>query len=221
MVAAAKAGKNGTAEIRDATTDLGGEAARAARFDPEKPYSVEVEIEGVAPLLMHRYDFGDVNTKAEAGKGSATKKTDNLESYLYRDPETNEIGIPAVAMKACLAEAAKSFQDPRSKRKSARDLVKASIFVSPEVAPLGKATWDYEDKQRAVVNMSCICRVRPAFKKGWRARFQINVVQPALVSKDFLEALVKNAGSFLGLLDQRPDYGRFTIRAFEVKPFIE
>lgn len=223
-MSAATSRKNGSGKsvnISDASLDHQGAAAREARFDPEKPYSVEVEVEGVAAILCHRYDTADVEAKGAAGKGSSAKKTDNLESYVYRDPDSGECGIPAVAIKACLAEAAKNFQDPRSKRKSARDLVKASIFVTPEVASLGKKMWDYEDRQSAVVNMSRITRVRPAFRKGWRIAFQVNVLQPTLIPKDVLESMLKTAGSFCGLLDQRPDYGRFTIRKFEVRPYIE
>lgn len=192
-------------------------ATRAA----DAPYSVEVTIEGVAPMLCHRYDCAAVEAKAKAAKGSATKKTDNLESYVYRDPDTGEIGIPGKNMKACLVEASRSVQDPRSPRKCARDLIRASIFVTPDIASLGKKTWDFEDKQGVILQRSRITRVRPAFRKGWRLDFQINVTQPVYVTPELLETVVKQAGAFAGLGDFRPDYGRFTIRKFEAKPFAD
>ena len=88
-------GKNGNkaTAIADSSVDFTSEKARETRFDPERPYSVDVEIEGVAALLMHRYDTAEVETKSAAGKGTTTKKTDNLESYTYRDPDTGKCGI--------------------------------------------------------------------------------------------------------------------------------
>lgn len=212
-------GKNGTkaTAVLDVAAESCGPRARIERLALELPYSVAVVVEGVAPLLCHRYDCAEVEAKARAAKGSATKKTDNLESYVYRVPETNEIGIPGRNLKACLVDAARSTQDPRSPRKSARDLVRASIFVTPEVASLGKNTWDFEDKQGVIVQRGRVTRIRPGFAKGWRLSFAVNVVQPAYVPPELLENVVKTAGAFVGLGDFRPDYGRFTIRSFEVR----
>lgn len=39
-----------------------------------------VTLEGVSKMLFHRYDCASVETKSKAGKGSAAKKTDDIES---------------------------------------------------------------------------------------------------------------------------------------------
>ncbi len=207
--------------VLDGNGAFTGDEARAKRASYDKPYSVEVTIEGVAHCLLKKYDCDDVEKKGNAKKGSAEKKTDNLEASVYRDPETGEIGIPGVNFKAALAAAAKSTQDPRSPRKSAKDLVRASVFVTPDLASFGKKTWDFEDRRGVCIQTSRVTRVRPAMHKGWRLTFIINVVQPQYITPDLLEQIVKNAGAFCGLGDFRPDFGRFTIRKFDVRDFCD
>jgi hypothetical protein len=49
------------------------------------PYVLNVRIIGVSPILFHAWSNESVAEKAAAQKGSKQKKTDNLESYVYRD----------------------------------------------------------------------------------------------------------------------------------------
>jgi hypothetical protein len=185
-------------------------------------YAVEVEIEGVTPILFHRWDTGAVESKSKAAKNSVEKKTDNLESYVYRDKDGN-IGIPAAMLKACLRDAGRSMQDPRSPRKSAVDLIKASLQVEPFIAPMldrkGKVCteWEYVDDHRVVVQRSAINRRRPAFTEGWSTTFTIVVLAPEYISERFLHELVTRAGRFVGIADFRPEYGRFSLMAFKVR----
>lgn len=215
---------NGTMVLHDESQETTGEAAREARFVHEKPYQALVTVEGVAHLICHKFDCDEVEAKAAASKGSKTKKTDNLESYVYRVPGTNECGIPGKNVKAMLTSkkngAAKSFSDPRSKMKSAAEMMQASIFVEPEVASLGKKTWDFVDRSHMNVQNRGIVRLRPGFTKGWHLSFIVNVVQPALVPPEFLRQVIDHAGNFCGLGDSRPDYGRFVVVEYEVNPFV-
>ena len=107
-----------------------------------EPYSVEVTIEGSAAIMFHRWNVEAVDEKAKAAKGSAAKKSDNVESYVYRD-EKGFICIPGEYLRGAIVGAAKFRQDPRSPRKSALDLYKAGVIVTTECASLGKAEWDY------------------------------------------------------------------------------
>lgn len=223
MATKTKAKANGVV-IHDPSMNTTGDAARSARFEHEQPYSAVVTIEGVAHLICHKFDCDEVESKSKAAKGSKTKKTDNVESYVYRVPETNECGVPGKNIKAMLTSkkngAAKSFSDPRSKMKSAAEMMQASIFVEPEVASLGKKTWDFIDRSHMNVQNRGIVRLRPGFTRGWRLTFVVNVVQPALVPPEFLRQVIDHAGNFCGLGDSRPDYGRFTVVSFEVKPHV-
>lgn len=204
-------GVSGTVEVASVATKGNGKA-----FDLSGGYTAGIRIVGVAPILFHRYDDVAVEAKGKAAKNSAEKKSDNVESYVYRTPG-GDIGIPGTVFKAALREAGRSVQDPRSPRKSAMDLVKASIQVEPFIASLGTKEWDYIDRRRVVVQRAAITRHRPALAEGWNTDFQIVVLAPEYISPDWLHDLVTRAGRFVGIGDFRPDFGRFRMDRFEIK----
>lgn len=183
------------------------------------PYTLEVELEGTSALLFHAWNNEAVAEKASAAKGSAAKKTDDLNSYVYRtDPDdpNSDIGIPSEYLRMSLVNAARYIQDPRSPRKSGMDLFKAGITVGPEISSLGTNDWDYIDARRVTIQRAGITRQRPAFKAGWRCTFQITVLLPEYISKLLLLDVLGKSGRFVGLGDFRPTFGRFNIARYEV-----
>jgi len=179
-----------------------------------EPYMVNVTLVGTSTMILHRWQPDAVEEKARAAKGSKAKKTDNVESYVYRN-DVGEICIPGVYLHQSIIHASKFRQDPRSPRKSAMDLMRAAIFVAPELASLDTTKWDYLDTRRVVVQRSGVNRVRPAMLVGWTADFQIHVIAPEYVSEPFLHDLVTMAGRLVGIADHRPTYGRFAVQHFE------
>jgi hypothetical protein len=178
------------------------------------PYVARVTIEGVCPILFHRYSVEAVKTKSGAGKNSKAKSEDDVESYVYRD-DHGELCVPGSALKGALVGAARSRQDPRSPRKSAMDLYKAIIVPLTDLASTGKKVWDFLDQRRAVIQRNGICRTRPALAKGWRATFDVLVQAPEYLDPASLNALVADAGRLQGVCDHRPTYGRFQVVSFE------
>ena len=188
------------------------------------PYRACVNIEGIAAMLCHRWSNEAVAEKSASAKGSKAKKSDNVESYVYRDSK-GRICIPGEYLRASLCGkkgAAKLRQDPRSSRKSALDLYSAGVIVETELAPITKVsgqvaeTWDYLDARRVTVQMAGITRVRPAFLAGWRATFDFSVILPQYILPVDLRAILSDAGRFVGLGDFRPTYGRFDVTKFEI-----
>lgn len=181
----------------------------------QMPYRVEITIEGVAPILFHRWNCESVESKSKAKKGSAEKKSDDTESYVYRN-DKKEICIPGEYLRGALIGAAKFQQDPRSPRKSAADLFKAAIVSLTELASLGSKDWDYLDKRRVVIQRNAITRSRPAMKEGWKATFILMVNLPEYISPQLLNTTTQAAGKLIGLADFRPSYGRFNVVGFDV-----
>lgn len=179
------------------------------------PYSVQVTLEGVCPIMFHRWNCESVESKSKAAKGSKEKKTDDVESYVYRN-DKGEISIPGEYLRGAIIHAAKFQQDPRSPRKSAMDLFKASIVSLTELASLGSKDWDYLDKRRVVIQRNGVTRSRPAMKEGWRATFILMVNLPEYISPQLLNSTIQAAGKLIGLADFRPSYGRFNVVEFEV-----
>lgn len=198
-------------------TALGPEVTNGAKdtIDISIPYIVNVEINGTADLLFHRWNCEAVAAKAGAAKGSKAKKQDDVESYVYRN-EDNELCLPGEYLRQSVINAAKFRQDPRSPRKSAMDLFKAGVVSLTDLAPLGVAQWDYEHMARVQVQRSGITRVRPAMKRGWKAVFDVAVNLPEYISPDALHEVITNAGRLIGVGDFRPTYGRFTVTRYAV-----
>ncbi len=183
-----------------------------------KPYIATVRIEGVASLLFHAWNCEAVDAQSKAVKGSAAKKTDNLESFVYRCAD-GTLGIPASYMRGAICNAngaAKYLQDPRSPRKSALDLYRAGVVVLTEIASLGVKDWDYLDKRREVIQRSAITRTRPTMLAGWTCEFDIQVILPEYIEPRTLHKVLIDAGRLCGFGDHRPTHGRFQITSFKV-----
>lgn len=187
----------------------------------EEPYAVAFEIEGTAPLIFHRWSCEAVEEKSKAKKGSAAKKTDNIESFVYRN-ELGQICLPGEYIRQSVINAAKFKQDPRSSRKSAMDLFKAAIVADTELAPLNGGTekWDYVDQRRMVVQRAAITRLRPAFVKGWTAALEFSVLTPEYIDPQLFHEVLALTGRLIGTADGRPTYGRFQVNRFTVKKLL-
>lgn len=180
-----------------------------------EPYAVEFAITGTAPLLFHRWSVEGVAEKIAAAKGSAAKKSDDVNSYIWR-LTSGEIGLPGEYVRQACIHAAKFRQDPRSPRKSAMDLYKAALVSLTDLASLGTADWDYLDQRRVMIQRAGVTRSRPAFHPGWSASFVFQVQLPEYVPSQAVHDVLVNAGRLIGVGDFRPSYGRFQVTSFKV-----
>lgn len=178
------------------------------------PYVVTATIEGSADFLFHRWNCEAVEEKSRAAKGSKAKKSDDLESYVYRN-DAGELCVPGEYLRMAIIGAAKFRQDPRSPRKSAMDLYKASVISLTPLASLGTSTWDYEDRRRVVVQRNGVNRVRPAMRAGWQITLDLMVNLPEYVDRNSLRETIEQAGRLIGIGDFRPTFGRFGIVGFD------
>jgi hypothetical protein len=207
--------KSGAAQVRPIGGDVPTNGGKDT-IDLSQPYVAEVAIQGVSDFLFHRWNCEAVEEKGRAAKGSKAKKIDDVESYVYRT-ESGELAIPGEYLRMAIIGAAKFRQDPRSPRKSAMDLFKAAVVPLTILAPLGKTTWDYEDKRRVVIQRNGVNRVRPALRVGWKVSFDMMVNLPEYVPADMLNDVIQAAGRLVGIGDFRPTYGRFQVVGFKVR----
>jgi hypothetical protein len=187
-----------------------------------QPYVISVTIEGTAAILFHRWSVEAVAEKAAAAKGSAAKKSDDIDSYVWRD-EAGLLCLPGEYLRMSAVNAGRYRQDPRSPRKSAMDLCKAGLVVLTELAPITAAgakkptkDWDYLDQRRVTVQRNGITRMRPAMLTGWRAKIDLMVNLPEYMAPMFIHSLLSDAGRLVGVGDFRPTYGRFAITGFDI-----
>lgn len=204
-------------------TEIGPEPTNGAVHAIETgfPYTARVRIEGVADILFHRWNCEAVAAKAGAAKGSKSKKTDDLESYVYRDDD-GFLCIPGEYLRGSIVGASKFRQDPRSPRKSAMDLFKAGFVMTTPLSQVligGKPSkdWQYEHACRVQIQRNAVTRIRPAMKTGWVAEFDILVNLPQYIGQQLLQEVIVDAGRLIGLADFRPSYGRFSVTQFEIQ----
>lgn len=196
----------GTSPTNDAAPDI----------EALAPVIATVVLEGTSPFLFHRWSNEAVAEKAAAAKNSAAKKSDNVESYVYRNAQ-NELCIPGEYVRGSIVGAARYRQDPRSSRKSAMDLFKAGVISLTELASLGKVDWDYMDARRVTINRAGVTRQRPAMNAGWTAEFQFMINTPEYINAQLLYAVLADAGRLIGVGDFRPTFGRFIIKSYSVE----
>ena len=179
------------------------------------PYTARVTIEGTSALLWRRWSCDDVAAKAAATKGSAAKKTDNIETFVWRNDKGN-ICLPGEYLRCAVNVAAKYRQDPRSPRKSAMDLFRAGIVCMTELADLKVKSWDYVDRRRVTVQRNGVTRERPGMNKGWRATVDLMILTPEYITASLLREVIVDAGRLVGVGDFRPTFGRFSISQYEI-----
>ncbi len=199
-------------------TAIGGEVptnGAQSAIETELPYIAQFTIQGVSDLLFHAWNCEAIEERSNAAKGSKAKKTDNIETFVFRN-DLGELCLPGRYLCAAIIKAAKFRQDPRSPRKSAEDLFKAGICPITNLASLGVKVWDYEHKQRKVIQRSAVTGTWPALKSGWRATIQIQCNLPEYISPAMLNETAQRAGKLMGVGDLRPTYGRFQVVEFKL-----
>lgn len=171
---------------------------------------LEIEIEGVAPLLMHRF-HGDDN----AGQRKTGRKDYSLEveDALYKNSK-GEIFVPATWIEGCLTKTASEFQISGRGKKTYKDLVKSALLVTPTEIKIEPQEWQ-TDTRAVIVQRSRVIRYRPRWDE-WKLKFSVNILDdqlPTSIIKDMLE----QAGAYRGIGDFRPKFGRFQLTKIEEK----
>jgi hypothetical protein len=150
-------------------------------------YTIEVQVEGTAPLMQHRFPMPTLEELGEGGKIQTGAKdyTQEWREYFYTDDEGN-IYQPASHFEGSMVKAAVNFKITGKRGKTYKDLFKAAVFVTPEAIPHGVKVPDelttdgdaplYLDMRPVVVQRSRVVRIRPTFKTGWKLEFNIEVV---------------------------------------------
>lgn len=183
--------------------------------------TINVKIQGLSPLLQHRYVFKDELDSGAQKKSGGKDYSDEWKKALYFD---EKIGIyqPATHIEGALIKAAVNFQITGKGKKTYKDLFKSAVFVTPDYVPHGlKGTPDKLaeegkltiDKRLVRINNSGVERRRPMLK-SWSLEFVIEVHDDQ-ISHDVVKQILEHAGRYVGIGDYRPKFGRFTITKFE------
>lgn len=180
-------------------------------------------------LIMHNGQLADPSNKyaralKEVSSDRTRKRTDEgilamgnieLEGGLYLDAKGRVI-VPSRVLEASIVEGAK-------KTKGGKNAL-AGMFVDTDGVldyaggPLGVKELiespDHRLTVGVVVGQVRVMRVRPFFK-DWSTSFEVSVLEE-IAGTNTLKTWLTNAGSFIGLGDWRPRYGRFEVDSVTV-----
>jgi hypothetical protein len=181
------------------------------------PRQYDIEIMGMGGLLMnHMPDFSisKVSKPNQARVDPAERELKIWREKLYVD-SANQVFIPGENIHECLFEGTKYWGEriAGEGKKTYTDLVKSGCVAESLYLGMDK------DDERIVqfgkmvcvskTNRSRIYRVRPLIQP-WGGTFRLHVFDDRLTS-DVLKTIVTYAGTFKGICDWRPVYGRFNL----------
>ena len=187
--------------------------------------TMKVELTGIRPIILHNGLLADptnpivLQQKAITAKKSKKTDADNLElarlewfGGLYLS-ESGRICIPSDNIERCI-------QQGGQKQRIGKD-VQAGVFVSeaeveikhPDIAgkKIEKLYGDprFTIRKGVKIQTSRIIRIRPMIPTGWTLTFTVEFDE-TLVNARNLEQAILDAGTYAGLGDWRPKFGRFT-----------
>jgi len=183
--------------------------------------TIDVEIRGTSPLLIHR--FGEDSEQAKSSRRIQVKERnprEEAEKACYRAPD-GTFYFSAFSIPNCMGGAGANHK-MRGSRKSLRFIVPAAVRITSEAITIlngdGPAK-DFEVDARPVTipaTKGRIMRYRPRFDV-WGAKFTLLLDDTAL-DVETAHLLLNEAGQFFGIGDFRPEkrgpFGTFRVVHF-------
>jgi len=174
---------------------------------------IATEVKGLCPLIQHNPESMSVlPTGKKVDYNDAGYKKLEMESTQYRDEKGNLVQ-PADHFMAALVKAGARFK--YEGRLSYASVVEGGVLIEPEMILHKKGT-KVEKFERWVVvpprTGARIRRVRPIIK-DWSLSFTTNVMNDS-INFETLKKIFEYAGSFIGIGNWRPRYGRFEVVKF-------
>lgn len=176
--------------------------------------NVEVRIEGLSALLIHRFPVGDVDLKSKEKNNK--KNQDDIESYLYLD-EAGKLVQPSTHIIGCLKKAGAKFQINGQGKLTYKNLIgSGAVIITPDMILHEMQSWTV-DRRPVVIMRARIVRSRPMLQK-WALSFLIEFDEDE-ISKGTLKEILDFAGRRVGIGDFRAEkggpFGRFIVTKFE------
>lgn len=174
----------------------------------------EVHIQGVAPLRMNRLTSG---TKENLYTGASAKKMDEKEKIVdaynrtYKNTDGKYI-VEGRAIKACLVKGAAKV---KLGRYAASSTLKATLYVDGREIPL------LHKREPNIIDIPCkvppktgalVVKLFACFEE-WELKFNLIITDERIPSNTVKQSIIE-AGLYAGLLDGRPDFGRFVLKEF-------
>lgn len=184
-----------------------------------------VQIEGTRPLLWHAFTPDTIPLERQEKAGVPGNNPDEWQKTVLYHPDTRQLYIPGAYVFACIREGSKYT---RKGRGSYQAMIVATLLVQEEVIYIDERYLPdhlstdpnetvYLDVRgvRNPATKGVNVRYRIACRPGWVCSFHLTW-DKSLVGKDVLEAILLDAGRFVGIGNGRNiGMGRFLVNALE------
>lgn len=186
-----------------------------------------VTFKGTDPLLMHdckcvnplhpiSLEIKALTSKRKKTEEDLSRLSDlEFEAGLYWDDAIG-VYVPGENISRCIEDGAKFM-------KRGKDIVRY-VRICESMVPLDYgekktlpellADFSFRDVRAAGVQKARVVRTRPRFRAGWLLHFAIEFDENNLDADTVCRA-IDYAGSYVGLCDFRPRYGKFTATVTE------
>lgn len=176
---------------------------------------INIEITGITPLLMNRFNIEEQNVKKEKN----LSPRDSAKRVCYED-EQGKLFYPTTNIYACIIEAGKFHKDGKVKVTTARSsLIPAGVMIEGQYIYFSKPdTWEVDSRSVVVPSTGgrIVCH-RPRLDE-WQLSF-ILTLDVKMFSPNTIRMIVDDAGTKVGLGDFRPSrkgiFGRFVVTKWE------
>jgi hypothetical protein len=178
---------------------------------------LNIEISGVTPLLMNRFNISEVDKTVKRDKNLSPREEASL--VCYEDAE-GRLYYPTCNIFACIIEAGKFHKSGKLKITTARSsLIPAGLMIEKEFVYFKRpSTWEVDS--RGVVIPSTggkIVKNRPRLD-DWCLGFSL-ILDTKMFTPKEVRMILDDAGSKVGLGDFRPArkgiYGRFVVTGWD------
>lgn len=185
------------------------------------PSVYEVSIAGLDGILFNKMpDLSQPKTKKA---DQAKKDPTEMEQLLWREKlyfnDNGETYIPGENIHECMKEAAKYWGQriPGEGQKTYTDVITKAVICEnmwlgikkddPKFIPFGKNVNGNPSKGKK--SGAKVYKIRPLLRP-WGGTFKMHVFDGRL-TEDVLKVVLSYAGTFIGLCDWRPNFGRFEL----------
>lgn len=186
--------------------------------------TIEVEIRGTSPLLIHRFtEQSEIGKKTRRVIVSDIDPREEAEKHAYKAPD-GTFYFSAFSIPGCMANAGSNHK-LKGSRKSLRFIVPSAVRMTTDAITIQNGNGpakDFEVDSRPVTipaTKGRIMRHRPRWN-NWGAKFQILLNDDLLSDEDAL-MLLNEAGISIGIGDFRPEkrgpFGTFQVVSFKVR----
>lgn len=177
---------------------------------------IDIEITGVTPLLMHRFNTDEYESKV---KEKNLTPREQAFKFAYID-EKSKLFLPTANIYACLLNGGKFEKHGKNKLTTMRSsLIPAGVLILDEVAYFSEPDiWEVDS--RSVVVPSTGGRImchRPKLMT-WKIPFKLSL-DTKMFPPSVIRTCLDHAGQKIGLGDFRPErkgtFGRFVVTSWK------